>query len=191
MAEADELLDVLDSQGNKTGRSLPRPEVHERELCHGTVFVWAYNRKGEVVLQLRAADKKIYPSVWDVSAAGHIDAGSTPLESAVREAKEELGVTILPKDLTQVAQLYVFEPWPGGKEHRTFSTVYIVEVELDPAQLTIQHEELTDVRLEHIDVIQAARAKPGHEKVYADRDARMYEPAFAAIRERIQGKQNA
>lgn len=38
--------------------------------------------------------------------AGHIDQGETPLEAMVREAKEEVGVTVRPEDLRFVHTLY-------------------------------------------------------------------------------------
>ena len=44
--------------------------------------------------------KNIYPLLWDVSVAGHIDAGETFFEAAIRECKEEIGLTLTPKILS-------------------------------------------------------------------------------------------
>lgn len=183
---AEELFDVLDEQGNKTDVVLPRIEVHEKELRHASVFVWVYNSKGEVLLQHRAKDKKSFPDVWDVSVAGHIAAGDDPIETAIREVAEEIGVTISAEELVQVDYTFDIAPWLPDKKHPEFCWVYILRKDLDPTELAIQQEELTAVKVESIDAIQATRKQPGHEKIYANRTPRLYDVAFAEIRKRLQ-----
>jgi 8-oxo-dGTP diphosphatase len=46
----------------------------------------------------RRANTGYYDGMYQVPA-GHVDAGELPTEAAVREGKEEVGVTINPKDL--------------------------------------------------------------------------------------------
>lgn len=78
------------------GRSLPPAEFTE-EYIMGAAHVWVWRKSGdtiEILLQKRADGKRAWPGYIDISAAGHIDAGETPLESAVREAKEELSLDI-------------------------------------------------------------------------------------------------
>ncbi|HSX43159.1 MAG TPA: NUDIX domain-containing protein [Candidatus Saccharimonadales bacterium] len=182
---AEELIDVLDEHGNKTGVVLPRSEVHEKELRHASVFVWIYNSKGEVLLQHRAKDKKIFSDVWDVSVAGHITAGDEPVEAAIREVSEEIGIAINPSELIQVDYTFDVAPWPPDKTHPEFCWVYILQKELDPKKLAIQYDELSAVRLESIDALEAARKQAGHEKIYANRNTRIYDVAFAEIRKRL------
>lgn len=52
------------------------------------------NDKKELLLQKRSATKKSHPNFWDISGAGHIRAGETVTEGAIRELKEELGVEV-------------------------------------------------------------------------------------------------
>ncbi len=54
--------------------------------------VLVFNDDGELALQLRAAADTSYPSHWDFSAAGGIEAGEDPLAAAIRELKEEIGL---------------------------------------------------------------------------------------------------
>jgi 8-oxo-dGTP diphosphatase len=65
------------------------------------VWMWRYSEDGkiEILLQERSPNHKSYPGYFDISAAGHIDLGETPLGAAIREAKEEIGVDISEEDL--------------------------------------------------------------------------------------------
>jgi isopentenyldiphosphate isomerase len=86
------LINVLDENGIPTGEVKTKREIHEQGLWHNAAHVWIYNSHGEVLLQLRAKDKDSYPGLWDISVAGHTDSGETPIQSAVREMKEEIGL---------------------------------------------------------------------------------------------------
>jgi isopentenyldiphosphate isomerase len=55
--------------------------------------IMIFNDKGELALQLRAAEDKSFPAHWDFSAGGGIDADENEKLSAGRELQEELGVT--------------------------------------------------------------------------------------------------
>jgi isopentenyldiphosphate isomerase len=94
-----ELFEVFDKAGNPTGEILERGYIHSRGLWHRTVHVWIHREPSEILLQKRAPGKDSHPGCWDVSAAGHVEAGETPLQSAVREMREELGLEVVPEDL--------------------------------------------------------------------------------------------
>ena len=56
-------------------------------------------------MQKRSLLKESYPGCWDISSAGHLDAGEEPLQGAVRELKEELGITVPGSGLRPVGVL--------------------------------------------------------------------------------------
>jgi isopentenyldiphosphate isomerase len=62
---------------------------------HRSVHIYVFNRRGEVLLQLRSKDRDIQPGRWDTSEGGHLDAGEEYLQAARRELREELGVDIV------------------------------------------------------------------------------------------------
>ena len=66
-----------------------------------TAHRWLYRRAPalQVLLQFRSPQKDSYPSRYDISAAGHVPAGADWIPSALRELREELGVTAFPSDL--------------------------------------------------------------------------------------------
>ena len=91
---ADELIDVLDENGIKTGEVLPRKEVHKRGLWHRIIVVAIVNEKNEVLLQQRSHDKDKNPDMWDISVTGHLSAGQDSLSAATREISEEVSVSL-------------------------------------------------------------------------------------------------
>ncbi|MBN1308375.1 MAG: NUDIX domain-containing protein [Chitinispirillaceae bacterium] len=52
------------------------------------------NSRGALLLQKRSPFKETFPGLWDISAAGHISAGDSSRETAVRELREELGISL-------------------------------------------------------------------------------------------------
>jgi len=90
----DELIDILDQDGNYTQKVALKSKAHTHGWWHPTVHVWCYDQSGKILLQQRGKNKKTFPLKWDVSVAGHIGAGETVEQGAVREAKEEIGIEI-------------------------------------------------------------------------------------------------
>ena len=50
----EELIDVLDENGIKTGEILPRSEVHRRGLWHKVILIAIVNEKNQVLMQQRS-----------------------------------------------------------------------------------------------------------------------------------------
>ncbi len=90
----EELIDVLDENGIKTGRILPRSEVHKQGLWHRIIVVAIVNEKNEILIQQRSADKDKNPNMWDISVTGHLSAGQDSLTAATREISEEVSVSL-------------------------------------------------------------------------------------------------
>ena len=88
----DEIFDVVNERDEVQGQAT-RKEVHENKLLHRAVHILVFSKKThDCLLQKRSAYKDKHPGVWDSSAAGHLDAGESYEQAAVRELKEELGI---------------------------------------------------------------------------------------------------
>ena len=97
-----EYLDIVDEQGQPTGKIISRTLAHTKGIRHRTAHIWIVRRKNEhfqVLMQKRAMSKDSFPGKYDTSSAGHIQAGDEPLASGLRELAEELGIHAKPEDL--------------------------------------------------------------------------------------------
>ena len=147
-----ELFDVRDSEGNVTGVARERELVHLNGDPHGTSHIWVVreNASGgwDVLLQKRSRDKDSYPGCYDVSSAGHLQAGDDFLPAALRELEEELGLCARAEDLEFVGFRRAYrEAFFCGrlfKDHE-ISAVYIYRKPVETSALRLQKEELESV----------------------------------------------
>lgn len=143
----EEFFDILDENGKKTGQVCPRTIVHQNGYFHATVHVWVVNESGEVLLQKRSMQKDTHPGLWDISCAGHLSAGDAPLDAAVRELYEELGIVIDTPSrfqfLFRIFKSYI-SPDESIKDNE-FSDVFILQV-ADKEAIRFAPEEISEVK---------------------------------------------
>ena len=90
---AEEIFDVVNELDEVTGQA-PRREVHAHGWWHRAVHVLVFNHQGEVFLQKRSMKKDTAAGKWDSSSSGHLDTGEDYDVAAVRELREELGLSV-------------------------------------------------------------------------------------------------
>ena len=87
----EEIFDVVDADDNVIGQAT-RSEVHAQNLLHRAASIFVFNTNGQLLLQKRSATKDQFPLCYTSSASGHLDAGETYEQAAIRELEEELGL---------------------------------------------------------------------------------------------------
>lgn len=92
----EEWLDLYTRSGEKTGQIVRRGDSVPEGLLYPVCDVWLINKRGEVLIQRRSLQKPNWPGRWCCSAGGCVQHGETPLEAALRETQEELGITLDP-----------------------------------------------------------------------------------------------
>jgi len=89
---ANELFDTFTASGEPLGVER-RSVVHAQGIWHRAVNVMLFRTTGELVLQQRAASKRVCPLAWDLSVAEHLQPGESWSAAAARGLQEELGLT--------------------------------------------------------------------------------------------------
>lgn len=143
-----EIFDIVDENGKPTGGTVERSIAHAEGIRHRTAHIWIARKnsdKWQVLLQKRALTKDSFPGRYDTSSAGHIQAGDEPLESAIRELEEELGIAASSEDLAFAGTFKIlYEKEFHNKLFKdneiAFVYVYLGEVDID--KITVQKEEL-------------------------------------------------
>ena len=113
-----------------------------------------FTKNGEVLLSKRSAKKDICPLMWDVSVAGHIDAGETAKQAAVRETKEEIGLELTESDLTKIGVFECFQSYDNGIIDNEFHNTFIAELKVLLSDLSPQDEEVEALKLVALDQFQ-------------------------------------
>ena len=87
-----EMMDVVDKEDSVIS-TVPKSEIYEKSLTHRIVHVLVFNNEGKMAIQLRSVSVSFCPAHWSTTAGGHVQAGETYEQAALREYQEELGVT--------------------------------------------------------------------------------------------------
>lgn len=127
----EELFDVVDEHDHII-RQAPRSVVHSQKLLHRAVHIFVFNTQGELLLQLRSAEKDEYPLCYTSSASGHVAAGETYDEAAPRELAEELG---LEADVLEPLHMFPAGPETSYEHTRLYSFVTDVPPRIDPGEI--------------------------------------------------------
>jgi isopentenyldiphosphate isomerase len=181
----EETLEIWDPSGIPTGQTALKSEVHRQGWFHPTVHIWFYTPTGKVLLQKRGLEKDTFPGLWDVSVAGHVQAGETPMEAAIREVKEEIGLEITPAALDFLGRFKSEHAHPGGIVDREFQYSYLSQLAVPLATLVPQAGEVE--ALEEKPLTQFAEeawglARPGH---YVPHSGAYYGEVVRAIKSRL------
>lgn len=133
-----EKIQLVDANDNVIGEKW-RDELTNDD-CWRIISLWITNPRGEVLLQQRAFDKKVAPGVWTAAVEGTVDYGDSYVNTAAREAEEEVGLYDL--QLQKAGKYY--GPWGGfGKRQCQGYTAVFSD---DPASIKIQESEVNDIR---------------------------------------------
>ena len=92
-----EIWDLYNERRELTGRDHVRGEAIPNGYYHLVVHVWIKNSRGEYLISQRSADRPTYPLKWEC-VGGSVLKGEDSLSGALRETKEEVGLSLSRND---------------------------------------------------------------------------------------------
>lgn len=154
----DEIWEILNEERQPTGTYHRRGDMLLEGQYHLVVNICIFNSMGQMLIQKRQPWKKSWPGLWNVSAGGSATAGDTSQIAAQRETEEEIGYS---RDFSEERPYFTIN---GTK---SFCDYYIIEEDLDINTLSLQQEEVAEVKWatkeEILTMIQEGTFVPYHE----------------------------
>ena len=141
-----EYIDIVDKNGKPTGQTASRDEVHSKGLKHRHIHVWITNSTGEILLQKRAENKKIFPNLWAMAIEGHVSAGESLDETIIKEAMEELFIKLTADELNFLFEYSGRMDFGPEKIENYVNSVFIVHKNIPIDQIEIDKSEVADVK---------------------------------------------
>jgi len=144
-----ELWDILDKNGNKTGRVHVRGEPMDPDDFHLIVHVWKYNSEGKWLIDKRAPryGRPDLDGKWETTGGAAIS-GDDSLTAALREAKEELGLDLDPENGSLFRRVFVhgkkFSEKKGSQSWLV--DVWVFKHDCETEDLTLQEDETTEAK---------------------------------------------
>ena len=143
----DELWDVYTKDRVKTGKLHRRGELLGDGEYHLAVHVWMRNSRGEYLITRRAPEKGC-GGMWE-SPGGSAVAGDDSLHAAVREIKEETGLTLDPEKGRIINTV---------TDDHFICDVWLFEQDFDLADVVLLPGETDDVMYASEDTIRSMEA---------------------------------
>lgn len=134
-----ELWDIYDRDRRRTGRTIQRGQILADGEYHLVVQVWIQGSDGKWLISRRSPNKHM-PLLW-APTGGSVIAGEDSLTGALRETKEELGITLEPvngKLFTSVRRERPEWKSPG------FLDVWVFRQDVDIETVVLQEGETCD-----------------------------------------------
>lgn len=179
----DELIDILNSEGKRLNKIALKSEAHKNGWFHQTVHVWFYTKSGQILLQQRGRNKNIFPLLWDVSVAGHIGAGENLEIAAIRETKEEIGITISVNDLKKIGVFKSIQKHNETLIDCEFHHTYICELKTSLPKLIKQESEVEALTLTSLLKFSEETWGLANIKKYVPHNTSYYKSVIRAIKE--------
>ncbi len=87
----DEYVPLVDKSNNIIGKVL-RKEMRQKNLLHRTVAFFIVNKKGDILVTKRAAEKDAFPGLFEANQGGTVSYGESYGDTVRREIEEEVGI---------------------------------------------------------------------------------------------------
>jgi len=153
------LITIVDKNNNVTG-SATHQNAQREGLWHRIVVVHVFNSHKEIFIQKRSPRADSSPNMWDHSAAGHVDTGEIPINSAKRELKEELGIS---SSKLSLITTYKTQRKSGNRKFNRYWYVYQITYD---GKINLQESELAEGKF--VDINWLKKDMEQNPRIYTD-----------------------
>ena len=162
-----EIWDLYDREGKRTGETFERSFMSFKSIpddrYHLVVDILVLHEDGTYLLTKRSDIKDVYPGYWEASAGGSALSGEEPLETGIRELKEETGLEADSIELVNIS----FK----DTSHAMYYS-YLARVSCDKDSVTLQEGETTAYKWVDkkglLDYVDSDEAMTAHNLRYED-----------------------
>jgi len=138
VSSEQEPLILVDSDDRELGR-LDKSACHDGAgVLHRAFSLFVFNPRGELLLQQRAAGKRLWPSYWSNSCCSHPRAGEDMDDAVGRRLHQELGLRAELQFVYKFEYTAAFEDL--GTEHE-LCWVYVGVTDSDPVINTTEIDD--------------------------------------------------
>ena len=132
-----EIWDVLDENGNPTGKTALRGQgILKSGEYHLVVHIWIVSSSGQFLIQRRADDKKLMPGEWAATGGAAIS-GEDSFAAASRELFEELGIKYDRNSLKKLERI---------KRRNSLLDVWAIVCNISENKLVLQRSEVAQAK---------------------------------------------
>ena len=135
-----ELWDVLDFDGNVTGRFHERGKPMKTGEGHLVVQIWILNKDGQFLISKRTSGIH-WPNMWQTTGGSAV-AGDDSLKTALKETSEEIGISL---DVEKGQFFNRYRVMHTNDPGFCFYDVWLFRQEVDIKSVVLQPEETCDV----------------------------------------------
>lgn len=152
----NEIVQCCDEFGKPTiGKS--RSEVHTQPVTfwHMVTAIYVVNPEGWMLCSKRSEKVGSAPGKWQMAFGGHIKHLQTPLQNAVAELEEEIGLKVLPEDL-------YFLDTRKNPNSKHFTWMYVYKFEGRKSEIKFNDGEVEKVQWrDMLEALQDGQKNPG------------------------------
>lgn len=132
-----EIWEILDRNRLKTGKTIERGTPMNSDEYHLVVDIWIKNTNGKYLITKRTPNKT-FPNMWTI-CGGSAVIGDNSLQAALREVKEEIGISLLSSNGRLVKKFR-----RDTSQIRCFKDIWLFEENVNLNKVIHQFDEVSD-----------------------------------------------
>ncbi len=136
--DSNEIWELLDASGQKTGETLKRGDPIPKGRYHLVGAAWIQNSAGQFLVSQRHPNKNNYPYFWECTGGSALS-GENSLNGAIREVKEELGIQLSPQGAQMIYRT-------RRDDLQDFYEAWLFHMDFPSERLVLQETEVIDAK---------------------------------------------